>query len=199
MNKIKISVATVILLIFEVSAAPQKQQPHFVTTEVGISVHLHQPTGSFAFGKPIEVQMDVTNDSKQTLMVCRDLDIGSEACFWDFETRDASGHGLPVLKYAFDRLIEAPAPFPGALISNWIALAPKYKYGMMLTLGLALPGTPKPGHYRVRAILTSNGPSGESVYNDLLHYPNELASLPYPGWKGKAVSNWVSITIVASK
>ena len=88
--------------------------------------------------------MDMSNDSKQTLLVCRDLDIGSESCFWDFETRDASGRILPVLKYAFDRFVEAPATFPNALISNWIALAPNYKYGMTLTLGLALPGKPKP-------------------------------------------------------
>jgi hypothetical protein len=143
--------------------------------------------------------MEVSNDSKQTLMVCRDLDIGSHSCFWDFETHDASGRILPVLKFAADRFIQAPAPFPNALISNWIALAPKYKYGMMLTLGLALPGKPKPGHYTVRAILSSDGPGAQSVYNDLLHYPNELTNLPYPGWRGKAVSNWVSITIIAAK
>lgn len=195
----EISAGIFVVLILSIASAAQAQQPHFVTTADGISVHLHQPPGPFVVGKFIQVQMEVLNDSKQTLMVCRDLDVGSESCFWDFETRDASGRTLPVLKYAFDRFIEAPVPFPNALISNWIALPPKYKYGMMLGLGLALPGTPKPGHYRVRAILTSNGPSGESVYNDLLHYPNELASLPYPGWKGKAVSNWVSITIVASK
>lgn len=195
----KLSAGIFVVLALGVASAAQAQQPHFVTTADGISVHLHQPTGSFAFGKPIDVQMDVSNDSKQTLLVCRDLDIGSHACFWDFETRDASGRMLPSLNYAFDRFIEAPVPFPNALISNWIALAPNYRYGMMLTLGLALPGKPKPGRYRIRTILTSDGPSGESVYNDLLHYPNELANLPYPGWKGRAVSNWVSITIVAHK
>jgi hypothetical protein len=205
----KISIAILILLILGVTAVPQRQQSHFVTTGVGISVHLGQPPGPFAVGEPIHVRVDLSNDSKQTLMVCRDLDIGSESCFWEFETRDASDHSLPTGKLAADRIPAAPAPFPNALISNWTALAPKYKYGTMLSLELALPWKPQPGHhtvwklqpgrYRVRAILTSDGPSGESVYNDLPHYPNELASLPYPGWKGKAVSNWVSITIIEAK
>ena len=195
----EISAGIFFVVALGIASVVQAQQPHFVTTADGISVHLNQPPGPFTAGKFIQVQVDVTNDSKQTLLVCRDLDVGNHSCYWDFETRDASGRVLPVLKYAFDRFIEAPVPFPNALISNWIALAPKYKYGTMLGLGLALPGTPKPGHYRVRATLTSDGPSGESVYNDLLHYPNELANLPYTGWKGKAVSNWVSITIIAHR
>ncbi len=143
--------------------------------------------------------MDLSNDSKQTLIVCRDLNIGSDSCHWEFESRDASGRILPGWSFAADRLIETPPPFPNALISNWIALAPKYKYGTVLGLDLAFQSSPKPGHYTVRAILTSGGPSGESEYNDLLHYPNELANLPYAGWKGKAVSNWVSVTIIAYK
>jgi hypothetical protein len=137
------------------------------------------------------------------------LEVGSQSCFWDFETRDASGRISPGAKFVVDSIPGTPAPFPSALISNWVALAPKYKYGTMLNLELALPWKPQPGqhtvckiqpgHYMVRAILSSDGPGGQSVYNDLLHYPNELANLPYPGWKGKAVSNWVSITIIAAK
>src|SRR5690348_11211431 len=87
-NMIKVFAALFILVAIGITAVPQKQQPQFVTTGVGISVHLRQPPGPFVFGKPIAVQMGVSNDSKQTLMVCRDLDIGSESCFWDFETRD---------------------------------------------------------------------------------------------------------------
>lgn len=150
-------------------------------------------------GRPIEVQLDLSNDSKQTLLVCRDVDVTSDSCHWEFESRDASGHISPGWGYAADRFIEAPAPFPNALISNWIALAPKYKYGTMLGLGLAFHSTPRPGRYKVRATLTSLGPSGPLYYNDLVHYPNELANLPYPGWKGKAVSNWISIAIIAAK
>lgn len=101
--------------------------------------------------------------------------------------------------YAVDWFTGTPAPFPNALISNWIALAPKYKYGATLDLGMAFHGNPRPGHYAVRVTLTPGGPSSQSVYNDLLHYPNELANLPYPGWTGKAVSNWVSITIIPRK
>lgn len=195
----KISIATLILLILGVTAGQQKQQPHFVTTGLGISVRLHQPPGPFAVGEPIQVQVDISNGSKQTLLVCRDVDITSDSCHWEFQSRDASGRISPGWKFAADRFPGTPAPFPTALISNWIALAPKYKYGTMLSLDLAFPSTPKPGHYTVRAILTSDGPGGESVYNDLLHYPNELVNLPYPGWKGKAVSNWISITIIAAK
>lgn len=195
----EISAGIFVVLALAVASIAQVPEPHLVTTADGISVHLHQPPGPFAVGKFIQVQMDVTNESKQTLIVCRDVDITSDACHWEFEARDASGRILPTLNYAADRFIEAPAPFPNALISNWIALAPKYKYGTALDLGLALPGMPRPGRYRVRAILSSLGPSGGLYYNDLLHYPKELSDLPYPGWKGKAVSNWVFITIVAHK
>lgn len=195
----KASASVIALFALSVMAGAQKPQPHFVTTVAGIAVHLHQPRSPFVVGEPIQVHVDLSNDSKQTLLVCRDVDITSDSCHWEFESRDASGRISPGLSYAADRFPGTPAPFPSALISNWIALAPKYKYGTMLNLDLAFPSTPKPGHYTVRAILTSDGPGGESVYNDLLHYPNELANLPYPGWKGKAVSNWISVTIIAPK
>lgn len=106
---------------------------------------------------------------------------------------------LPSGKLAVDSIPGNPAPFVNALISNWIALAPKYKYGTMFSLDFAFPPTPEPGNYRVRATLTSHGPSGDLYYNDLVHYPDELASLPYAGWNGRTVSNWVWITIIAAK
>lgn len=205
----KTSVAALILLALGVTTGQGKQQPRFVTTGVGISVHLHQPPAPFAIGKPIKIQVDLSNDSKQTLLICRDVDTTSDSCHWEFESSDASGRISPGLNYAADRIPGSPSPFPNALISNWIALAPDYKYETMLNLDLAFPWKPQsanhavwkiqPGRYRVRAILTSDGPSSQSVYNDLVHYPNELANLPYPGWKGKAVSNWVSITIISAK
>ena len=189
----------VILILLGVPPSLQSQQPHFATTGTGISVRLRQPSGPFAAGEPIRVLAELSNDGNQTLLVCRDVDITSDFCHWEFESRDASGRVSPGLGYAADRFPNAPAPFPNALISNWIALAPKYEYETKVSLELAFPSKPKPGHYAVRAIFTSDGPSSQSVYNDLVHYPSELAALPYPGWKGKAVSNWVSITIVAPK
>ena len=195
----KISAAILVVLALGIAVAQQTKQPHFATSDTGISVHLHQPHGSFVAGQSVQVQVNLYNEGKQTLIVCRKLEVGNQSCFWDFEMRDASGHMLPTGKLAVDSIPGPPAPFPEALISNWIALAPKYQYGTMLWLDFAFPPKPRPGNYKVRAILHSLGPSGDLYYNDVRQYPEELAKLPYAGWNGKAVSNWISVTIVAAK
>jgi|GEM_PF-5786575 len=195
----KATFGVVMLLAFSFRAGAQKPQPRFVTTDEGILVHLHQPRSPFLAGESIRVRAYLSNNSKHTLLVCRDVDMTSDSCHWEFESRDASGRISPGWKYAADRLLGTPAPFSSALISNWIALAPKYEYGTTLDLDLAFPSKPQPGRYTVRAILSSQGPNSPSMYNDLARYPKELANLPYPGWKGKAVSNWVSITIIGAK
>lgn len=199
-----VAVGTAFLLFLVAFATPQdtakarSPHPKLKTVRAGLAVYLHKPQGPFKIGAPMRLEVDFSNDGKQPFLVCRDLSIGSESCFWQFETRDASGRPLPTAQLVADRIPGAPAPFPDALVSNWIALAPNYRYGMMLNIENALP-EPRPGHYTVRATLTSDGPGSQSVYNDLLHYPKELANLPYPGWRGRVVSNWVSIDIVSAK
>jgi hypothetical protein len=89
-----------------------------------------------------------------------------------------------------------PAPFSEALISHWIALGPRDTYGTTIDLELALGRNLPPDRYRVTAILSSDGPNSPSFYNDLVHYPEELAELPFAGWKGTTRSNAVSIEII---
>lgn len=195
----KWTVGTLILVAFGVFARAQTPQPNLKTVDVGLAVRLHQPLVAIRAGEPIQVAVDLSNEGKQPILICRDLEFLSESCHWQFETRDASGRQLPGVMGVADRIVGAPMPFPNALISNWLTLAPNYKYGTMMDLEDAIPSKARPGRYTVRAILTSDGPGAQSVYNDLLHYPDELANLPYPGWKGKAASNWISVNVVSTK
>ena len=168
------------------------------TRSAGISVHVVQPQHAFGQKDSIPLHVDVSNEDKQTLLVCSNLE-SSEFCSLVFEARDAAGHQIPTVTGApADRGEGTPEPFPNVLISNWVALAPHYTYGTIIDFRYELGVNLRPGHYKVKAILSSDGPAA-LVYDDLRHYPEELAALPFPGWKGKVESNWVSIEIVASK
>jgi hypothetical protein len=193
----KSSFAILLLLAVVFAAGAQNQYSHFKTTETGLTIKLYQPARSLSLneGEPVHLEVELANDSKQTFLVCRDLNVGSDFCGWQFETRDALGHFLPTAQVVADRVVGTPAPFSNALISNWVALGPHYTYGTMLDIETAFPPSARAGRYTVRAIFVSGGPAGQSVYNDLLHYPNDLANLPYLGWKGAAKSNWVQVRI----
>lgn len=164
----------------------------------GISAHCVQPQHAFGTKDSIPLRVEVTNEGEQTLLMCRDLDIASDFCNWDFEVYDASGRPVSGWKMVGDRVEGHTHAFPNVLISNWIALAPHYAYGTTIDLALFLGPDPLPGRYKVKATLSSSGPGDPSTKNDLVHYPKELAALPFPGWKGKAESNWVWVEIVKS-
>jgi hypothetical protein len=168
------------------------------TRSGGISVRLIQPQHGFGAKGSLPLRVDITNEGNETLLVCRNLAY-DHFCSWAFEIHDSAGHAVPLWAFAGDSIVGSPAPFANALISNWIALAPHDTYGTTIDLGLVLGPHPRAGRYEVKVTFSSDGPDSQSVYNDLLHYPQELAALPYPGWKGTAQSNSVSVEIVASK
>jgi len=169
------------------------------TRSQGISVRLVQPDHKFGVKDLIPLRVELANESDQTLFVCRELYIGNTYCRWEFEVHDPSGRLLPEWKAAGDYPVGPPKPFPNALTSNWIALPSHYTYGTEVEVAGLLGKCPRPGRYILKASLSSDGPGAETIYNDLLRYPNELAALPFAGWKGKAQSNAISIEIDRGK
>jgi hypothetical protein len=161
-----------------------------------IVLRLVQPQHGFPLNKAVAVRVEISNEGDRPLLVSRDLDLASHFYSWDFETFDSGGNSIHTGKIAGDSVVGPPPPFSEALIAHWIVLGPHYTYGKTIDLGLALGLNPRPDRYRVRAILSSDGPNSPSVYNDLLHYPEELAKLPFAGWKGTTRSNAVSIEII---
>jgi hypothetical protein len=159
-----------------------------------ISLRLSVPHHTYKIGKPIPAYIEISNKGKETLLVCRDL-TSPCPCYLEFETRDHSGGW----KSAADGPDGPPEPFPKVLISNWIALAPNSSYGKQTDVWAAFESKPRPGRYKLRAILSSFGPNEDSMNNELRVYPEEVAALPYSGWKGEVDSNWVWIDIVTGK
>jgi hypothetical protein len=189
---------SVLVLCGVVSQGSSQSSPS-ETRGMGISVHFVQPRHAYGDKDRIRLRVEVSNKGSQTLLVCRDLSYSSDFCTWDFEVRDASGRGVPGWKVIGDRGEGAPDPFPNFLISNWIALAPDYTCSTMIDVPIRWLSSPPPGRYWVKATLSSAGPTTTSHKNDLRQYPNELAALPFPGWRGKTESNSVWIQITANK
>lgn len=164
-----------------------------------ITIHLSQPKDVYPAGASIPLTASITNRGNQILIMCRDLGPSSHLCFWEFQARDESGNAMPALRGAGDSVPSPPSSFANSLISNWIALAPHYTYATTIDAQSALGSNPRPGLYSIRAVLSSDGPNARSEYNDLLHYPEKLASLPYQGWRGSTKSNWVSVRIIQAR
>ena len=160
-----------------------------------LSLHFTQPTHSFTPGEPFEIEAILKNEGSQTILVCRDINIGagnSQPCAWEFSVRDATGHELP--GPGCSSAADGVGPlkkedFPTVLIKNWVALSPGYSYGTRINLRGAFCHPPLPGRYQVKGALTSNGLDGQSVNNETAFYPQEIQKLPYPGWKGTIGSN----------
>jgi len=63
-----------------------------------LSLHFTQPTHSFTPDEPFEIEAILKNGGGQTILVCRDINIGpgnSQPCAWEFSVRDAAGGYLP--------------------------------------------------------------------------------------------------------
>ena len=160
-----------------------------------ISVRLVQPDYTFRPEDPFEVRVEINNVSDQTLLICRDLSVAStKSCSWTFSIHDATGRSVQSRGWSADRVVTKREDFATALITNWIATAPRYSYSTSIDISLAF-WQPAAGRYRLSATLRSDGPQGQSIYNDLSRYPDELAKLPYVGWSGDVQSNSIWITV----
>jgi hypothetical protein len=170
----------------------------------GISLRFVPPSRPFAANEDFQIQAILKNESAQTVFVCRQLSPGfgsDEPCDWEFSIRDAKGRALPGVGWAADRVLTSRDDFSTALIKHWIALAPGYSYSAPVNVSIAFWKTPRPGRYEIIGAITSYGLDGQSIYNDLASYPDEIGKLPYPGWKGTIKSNkiWITIDLPRSK
>jgi hypothetical protein len=169
------------------------------TNAAVLSLRFVKPSRSFAANGAFEIQAELKNEGTQTVLVCRELRAGfgsDEPCDWEFSIRDASGRGLPGVRWAGDRVVTSRDDFATALAKHWIALAPGYSYSTLVDVAIGFSQQPPPpGRYEITGVLTSYGLDGPSIYNDLATYPHDIEKLPYPGWKGTIGSNKIWIMI----
>jgi hypothetical protein len=170
------------------------------TNSTVLSLRFVRPTHSFAADGPIEIQAVLKNEGSQTILVCRDLRVGtdnSQPCAWEFSVRDASGRNLPGPGCASmaDRGWTSRDDFAKDLIESWMALSPGYSYSTPINVARAFCYRPSPGRYEITGVLTSYGLDSPSINNPLAAYPHEIEKLPYTGWKGTIGSNKIWITI----
>jgi hypothetical protein len=164
-----------------------------------ISVHLSVAKKTFKLGEPIELRVEISNQSNDVLFVGREIALKDPWIYslW-LSVFDAKGQGSK-------QLVGWGEPFPvgleesfvDALVKGWIPLPPKYFYGTTVRLDEAgFYFLRKPGHYRIAGGYYSRGMDAPLHYNRLSLSPEEIEKLPYKSWKGEVEANSIWIEIV---
>jgi hypothetical protein len=163
-------------------------------TSTDLSLRFIEPAHAFASDAELEVEVELKNEGSQTVLVCRNLDVGvgnSRPCSWEFPVRYPPGREPHSgCESAADGGYRPNDDFSSILIRNWMALSPEDSYRTHIKLRTAFCHKPSPGRYQITGLLTSYG-LGDNLAMD----PHEIEKLPYPIWKGTIISNKLWITI----
>lgn len=152
----------------------------------------------YGVGEPILVKVELSNDGREPIFVGSQIPVNET---WIYRLTlgidDEDGNSSPGLWGG--RFVAPPDPkdsFASALAKAWIALPAGYSYGTTIEIDSDMfEFLKKPGRYRLRAKYVSLGMDVPLYYNAVAKKPEEMAKLPFAGWKGETEGNslWIEI------
>lgn len=182
------------------SSVPIDQENIASTGTNAIKVTLLVDKHTFAVGVPINVKVNIFNQSSEPVVVANDISIasGSDANV-KFELTDTAGQVSPTVSMIADSFATTQSTVNSwnSVLGRWLVLYPGYSICASFSLdGKLFSFLNKPGKYKVQATYSSGGLSYPPNYRRLGLKENDLGSMPYRGFSGTVRTNTVWVTVI---